>query len=595
MKKRIFAVLFTALMLLSLIAACNNTQNNDSSPGSSPSAGGASPSAGAASPSSGGASPSAGSPGAADNDRYKALEDYDDVLVVTALSNRGGPVLENETMTHAWLLEKYKLDIQCVWETDNIAARLNIILAGGEPMPDIVSLTTANKGFLSEMIDLDWCLPLNDYFDLLPDYSEYVGPDILDFWSTDGVSYMLPSNVVDPNSIHRANLMGSAWPMFMRKDILDITGMDIPLTFNELYDFCVAANEMVDRSNPLYENFVPLYFTGAHFDYFFNFWLYGFGLPAGATIGPITSGAVPDESSQMMIETFMWPAWQKLTAYLAKFYREGLIHPETLIWDGNECRARTREGIFGMYVVGWGDYFTNTHPSLIELGLHPEGPEGYPLNMPFPRVNKNEPVYWFSTRPALGNTPMVVSKSAPDPVRLIKFLNWQNTQYGGTATWFGGPDEEYGYWYELDGVPTYNQSFADRLNAGEANINMAAPWQYTFLHPGGDLRMELGFLPGGPGMSDLETEARAINFFDYYGDIRMEKYNLMDKGPHHRSKMTDINAIVRKWRAEIILRSTSDEDALNMYYQMVEEVKRAGIEDVQRENYLLYKKANGLS
>jgi len=338
-----------------------------------------------------------------------------------------------------------------------------------------------------------------------------------------------------------------------------------------------------------------MYFTGVHFDYFFNFWLYGFGLQKGATIGPLTSGAVPDESSQMMIETFMWPEWQKLTAYLAKFYREGLTHPETLIWDGNECRARTREGIFGIFVGGFGDYLGNTHPSLVELGIHQPGEDGYPVNMAFPRLNKGEPIGWFCTRPALGNTPMVVNKDVADPERLIKYLNWQNSPLGGIVALMGGGDEEHGYWYEDNGLPVYNKSFYDRLNAGEASSNMAAPWQYKMLHPGSVLNFDPAYiLPGAPGLSKFELEARAITYFDYYSDIRMEKYNLMDKGPHHRSKMADINAIVRMWRAEIILRSTSDEEALSMYYQMVDEVKRAGIEDVQRENYLLYKKANGL-
>lgn len=187
-----------------------------------------------------------------------------------------------------------------------------------------------------------------------------------------------------------------------------------------------------------------------------------------------------------------------------------------------------------------------------------------------------------------------ISKTAKDPVRLAKFIDWSFTDYGNTVLWFGAPSKEGSYWYEEDGKIMFNEAVVNKFESGEITNN-AGTWNYWFVHRGtldsSNLsKIAIGYKPTeGDILADLAQE---LNKEDVYTDLKIENFKLAEKGPVAKEKDTNIQTLYEKWEADIVMRSKTDEEVESKYKEMVAELEQAGCIEVEKENYQIYMKVN---
>lgn len=502
--------------------------------------------------------------------------------VITMYNTLGGPKFGNDQLQHQWLLDNLNLDVQGEWPggTDP-AITLSTMAATGE-MPDVIATGPSNRLLLQELIDAGMCQPLDDYLAQMPDYCSYVTDTVLDYFRdpNDGLLYMLPGFVVDPNSENYKNLLSDPHALGIRDDMFELTGItEIPKTFDEFYEFLKAAKEAAAASDdPLYDNFIPFAMDWSRF----NIWAINYGAsPTGWQV---------DEENGKMIPIYLQEGWRDAAVFFAKLYREGLIEPEELTMDFDDMVEKAKQasyGVFASHITQFNDY--------IKGALASAGYNFYYTAIQFPRLVPDSYTGWYHLN-ALGGSIAVFSKDIADMDKVIAYTNWQNTRVGNCITWWGAPDVEDSWFYLTDDGQdiVYNAQFMDAMAAGEKTTDYACPWAYWIAGPGvNDICQLYTNVIGSPGFDDFFGGMRECGYKDVHFDIAFDAFNIAKKGDIYNSMWTDITYTADAYLADIIMRTASDEEALAKYDEMVAEMEAIGVEDLETECYEVYLEANG--
>ena len=205
-----------------------------------------------------------------------------------------------------------------------------LVMNSTEDLPDIISHDFINDypGGVEKALDDGLIIPLNDIIDkYCPNMKAMleVRPDILNYISTsDGRIFCFPSLQLEREI---RTYMGP----FIRKDILDKTGLGIPETVDEWYEMLVAMKKVTGSE--------PFSFYGGKF-MDTDFLIGAYGLSWGLYIddsGQIHYGAMEEAFEDFILELKRW-------------YDEGLISSGIFTDSVSVYQAKARKGRNYVYI-----------------------------------------------------------------------------------------------------------------------------------------------------------------------------------------------------------------------------------------------------
>ena len=85
---------------------------------------------------------------------------------------------------------------------------------------------------------------------------------------------------------------------------------------------------------------------------------------------------------------------------------------------------------------------------------------------------------------------------------------------------------------------------------------------------------------------------RKYGYEDLYTDVKQDKFEYADKGMQHKALWPDLETIMRTFRGDIIMRTSSDKEAIAKYNEMVKALMDAGLNELMKEDYQLWQKVN---
>jgi hypothetical protein len=273
-----------------------------------------------------------------------------------------------------------------------------------------------------DLMQADWTqyaeavLPLND---LLQQH----GQNILKAW---------PQESWDKMTDSEGNIMGiprltptAPYPIWVRSDLLEQFNMEMPKTVEELEAFMQKYKESDTNAIPLLGSLAELQATtlGAFTEYGNSNWV--------------------DPADNRLKPPVLQPGFKDWVAKMADWYAKGYIYKDTF---GTTDATRLREVIKGQKVgaaATWYSIVTLSMPALKEV--NPEiqyaftnitGPEGRAQTVlpPLP----------------LG---MLITKRAPNPEAIIRFIDWQYASLDNNLTAFYGiQGKDWDYVDEAEGT-----------------------------------------------------------------------------------------------------------------------------------------------
>lgn len=271
-------------------------------------------------------------------------------------------------------LEKLKeltnvtLDIQAVPDSDYETKRN--LLMNTDQMPDILTKTGANV----ELALNGKLLAISDYFDQMPNFMNFIKDNGLEelIENTrldDGKVYQLPMNTKEVRT--------SSKQIFARTDIFKKNGLEIPKTYDELYESAKKLKEIYPDVYPIQ----VIYGLGNLLDMMAP----SFGTSGGWGEG--RNGFHYVEENDEWIYAPTSDEFKEMLIYLNKLYTEGLIDKEFTSMDGNLYSQKVSNGEAFVLMAEWlgCEMPANTTGKTIDpdFNLQPiyplEGPSGQAL------------------------------------------------------------------------------------------------------------------------------------------------------------------------------------------------------------------------
>lgn len=499
------------------------------------------------------------------------LDKYPDVMKVTAyLAGGCNPPQTDDNITKKYVLENCKIDLSgCMWPAgEDTLQRINTMAASGE-LPDVVQYWARPEVF-NQMADAGLLLTLDDYLKYLPNYLKYAAKEVVDFYRNpkDGKLYVLPSFTVSPNDPDAALKAGNNRCLMIRADIWEKYG-SMPLkTPDDLYNYlkAVKANE---------KGMIP-FGSVPHFLWeLLNFVF----VP---DYGPYYLKV--DDAAQRIYSTYYLHGYLEGLKYFAKLHREGLMDPELLMSSQDQTEEKMKNAKYAVY-MGYNGTVSGLGPQFEKQGI------GKLEAIPFPFSPGVEPSKRLLYEP-LGWSMVGINKNTKDPVRLIKYIDWGNTQMGARTLAEGAPSKTDNVWYLEGGNAVFNREVYEKALRGEIDLNATGRWAYWFVIPcTWTPEFHPNYLEGGPGPDPYGQKHTEIIKPLLYCDLNMAKYLASEKGPVYKEKNTAVSNIWSNYVAKIIMETKNDGEVENLYNEMIAEMEKAGLIDIEKENYQIYKKA----
>ncbi|MDG4863565.1 extracellular solute-binding protein [Streptomyces sp. T-3] len=170
-------------------------------------------------------------------------------------------------------------------------------------------------------------IPVSDYVHLLPNYRAKVKqwklePELDSFRQSDGKYYLLPG-------LHEK--VKSGYSLAFRTDVLDRLGLDLPTTWDEVYDVLKALKEEFPGKYPMTDRWsinTP-FPCGALFSYLGQ----AYGVKAGWTYDNISY----DTKAQKFVFTAATDAYRAMLEFLRKLVAEKLLDPESFTQQDDQA------------------------------------------------------------------------------------------------------------------------------------------------------------------------------------------------------------------------------------------------------------------
>ena len=397
MKKQIISILLVAVMLLSLSACKDETEQTASS-----------------------AEATKEAVTQATDEATTETEDIEYVYTGTAplveekttltVATHSGhsevyPAADNELAFYAALEELTNVHIE--WEVTPSATYQEVTttrLASGQDLPDIYNLTgisdyneLGKDGVILDLVGLT-----DDY---APNTKAWLAEEENQIFAallknTDGEMFALQSWAV-PNTLSVGIMYNQTW--------LDELGVQVPTTYLELYDLLVLFNENDMNGNGI-EDEIPL--TNA-VPWMVNFMgnLYGLQLAFG-------NGFQADDSGTVTCD-YIDDRYKDYLTFMNQLYEEGLFDMEYLSNNWQITYEKIANDQVGA-VIAWGT-FAETFNT-----MHPDGNEDGSVAIFVPSVPLEGPYgdQYILRRIGLGGDPMAITKDCQDTATAMKWLDF---------------------------------------------------------------------------------------------------------------------------------------------------------------------------
>jgi len=540
-------------------------------------------------------------------DVKKELAAYTDTMVLTGYYNYGTKVDPNN-FYHDWVLQNFKIDLQNSFVAgENYDDKVRTLSAANQ-LPDV--LFTWSRSLFDEMANNQQLLPLDDLLtNYAPDSEAWYSKPIRDMMrASDGKLYTLVGlNLPIGNEEYRKIYYGGlAWGQIFtaNETMLAATNMQAPKTIDDMIAFLKATAALPNVNG---KKIIPLEMYGFGPSDYTNT-----GYPGGGNKTilmhlleqiPTSDFNMPDDTNKTMKFAYDHPAYQKFLKLINMLFRENLIDKEIFISTVDQLDAKMKEGRTALCAFSNNIEAINTTLSGGKTAS-PYAPINYPMD---PSVTKPNVV---GVSP-VGGWYWAINKNVKEPERLAKYIDWHYTDEGLMFDNYGPPDPtktRNTWWYEpgtapanmkLEGKPVLDLELQKKWDAEQAGWagEKCGAWGVNSL----GLRMSMNYakpVEFGVNMaSDFVIKNYEVTKGDqevyFYDDLSMVKFVSAPFGEVFKQKATNVNDLLNKWEVKIIMDAKSDADVDSMFTQMMTEAKAAGYDDIAKEAYQVYLKANG--
>ncbi len=410
--KKLITLLLALVMLLSMFAGCTQTGNNQSKPDAPGSSAEASGAEDASKPDDGPMAAPSGIPTIIKETPDNMEWMYDTTPIEFTLyynEPTNDPWSWEDAEVRRYITERTGVSLKYEFAPDNEGTRLNLMLAGGEKLPDYIARVWGTAASMKEMIEGEYIMCMEDLINehcplmwkVLGDATPY-----LTRWD-DGKMWYLPW-LCTPSYTDYGSLNGY---IMARTDILEELGENYKSvrTTGQLKD--VLARFMENRDNypevvyPLYLSIAPALS----------------GLFGGGDFGTVWY----DKANGNCLYWFESDAGRDTLMFFNELYRDGYINPECFVTSDDYIST-----------LGAGKVFYAMNDNVWQYssanGALAENVEGARLSNVYP-ITSDGNMTWRKTIGFNGgsNLPVIsITADCSNPGRAVKFLEYLATEEG---------------------------------------------------------------------------------------------------------------------------------------------------------------------
>jgi putative aldouronate transport system substrate-binding protein len=300
---------------------------------------------------------------------------------------------------------------------DEYNTKLNLYATSGQ-LPDLFDIDAAT---LPRFVDQGLLLPLDDYLKKTPDLMKIIPKDYWNQVTFNGKIYAIPTGT-RPEPFNFPTVNG----LDVRTDWLKNLNLKKPTTLNELHDVLKAfATQDPDKNGK--NDTIGL---GASKDSGFNFMFGAYGIMPSFWF----------ERDGMIKKGFVLPEMKEALTTLRQWYSEGIIDKDFPIMEKKQLDEKAINSITGLW-EGNG-YWTDPTGANTAEALYKASPKATVEVVEAPKGPKGQQGYAEANG---AGTLKAISKKAPDPEKLFKYLNWQATSDGAEMITYGVPGKDFTY------------------------------------------------------------------------------------------------------------------------------------------------------
>lgn len=303
------------------------------------------------------------------------------------------------------------IDIRLMPHND-FTTNMDLMFASGD-IPDVVnaqalySSSSSNGRSLQQAVDAGVFLPLDDLIDEHgPNLKKYISEE---YWEdvryTDGKIYGIPQ--ILSNAGRRAT--------FIRMDLLEQTGLDVPVTVEDTLEVLRAFKELGVKQP--FAARTDLKYADTFFGAYDVQWFWDL-----------------DDNGDPIPKYFDSENMKQAIGTYKTLYDEGLMHPEFLTQDSTQFSNVIKAGDAGMWnmntntLVGWEREIQQSVPeadvAVIPSPVGPDGSGGYLKSSNVMRT-------------------FLINAETESPEKIIQFFDWLVTEEAETFFTFGIEGEDY--------------------------------------------------------------------------------------------------------------------------------------------------------
>lgn len=322
------------------------------------------------------------------------------------------------------------IEIEYTHPGDNSEA-FNLMLADAE-FTDIIEYGwNYYPGGLKGAYEDGIAIELNDVIDqYMPNFKAWIeeNPDTAKKIRTDdGIYYAIPATTSDP-------AMGCVFGWYVRQDVMEDLGLEMPTTIDEWHDALVTMKEKL--------GIAPIA-----------------GVAESLNSGAFLNAYAPsinnsyysiDAETGEVVYTPATDGYKKYLSTLAQWYEEGLIDKDIATNDNAAVKAKIMSGDA---VIGFG--YAGSALQTITMEAQEENPDFVLAAIPGCAAAEGEEILYCSadaTYGAGGTGYAVITTACEDVEAAARYLDWLFSEEGILISNFGIEGETYTM---VDGVPTY--------------------------------------------------------------------------------------------------------------------------------------------
>ena len=386
-------------------------------------------------------------------------DDSEQVTVWVSLPPHVAPYMEDVSESAAYRAAAEATGIKMVTTTVSAAVeaeQFQLMCAGGTTGDyDIIVGATRAYGSADAAIEDEIVIDLSDYLaEYMPDYYNFLQSD-------EEVRKLLTTDSGAIADIAGRATGGRPQGFGIRKDWLDKSGLDIPTTYDELYNVLTVFKNDYNCPEPL------LMFSTGFLDN--DFLCSGFGMTQNGYY--VEDGTVKF--------AYLEDSFKQYCQLISKWYAEGLLSKDFLHnvqGAGISYDAQMQDGTAGVFMTGVDIFSSSSAESASD-------PDWEAVPMADVTVNSGDTI-------TMGNTPnsdplsnkwnVTTGVSEERMANVLGFVNWFFTEDGSIACNFGIEGE--GFEYDTDGNPkltelvTNNPEGMGSFIAEAIYLNWCAPY-----------------------------------------------------------------------------------------------------------------------